>query len=864
MDYLKTWGSAAVSTIVSKSGLNLPFTLGPKVYTNPIWTLYEGTKRDDGSQVSIFEYDFNDNSRRNAKPLAKNALRKLRTTRHPDVLKFMEVVESEASILLMTERVVPLQTALANRRGTGAQEKEDWLVWGLHRISVALAFLNDTVGSTHGYLRPDSVLISPSGEWKLGGFELLSNPTEESPVLYTMGSLAPDANTWASPEVQKSGWEVLKSGNPAALDAYDLGLLIHILFNPDAFPPATASPPHPPPNPSSRGAIPNSIFPSYKRLLNPNPGARLTPKGFLEIGMGSEKGFFAGNRLVQVCTGLDNFALSSEADKATLLKSLKDSAGSFPTEFVSHRILPALVSALEFGGASAASILPLVLQFGKNVPPKDYPDVILAPLVKLYASPDRGTRMALLEHLPEYAEHLDKKTVDQKIFVYLKTGFDDTVAVIREATVKSLLLLAPKLSDRTLNNDLLRYLAKMQQDPEPSIRTNTCILIGRLAPSLGYNTKRKVLVPAFTRALKDAFVHCRVAGLMALMATSDCFDAEEVATKVIPNMSFAMVDKERLVRDQAFKAMELYVKKLEKHAETMPESVLPPPGSPEALAAANGSSVQAPSIQYTMASTAAGAAGSLAGWAMSSITSRVCLLSSPRELSCSGRHAIHHRLHRRPSDLCTAAARRLSERSISSQRQGHQRYSWPFACQLSRRSCADANFEARPEDEGHAAWGEQGACEYLGGGAGARGCGRTSFETAPPVHAPKPTVAAAKPKPPPVDDGWGAMDDTAAAAEDDDDEDPWASPAPQPNLSTSRPKPKPVKAVPSLPKAVKSISRQATPVSSPSPPPATPSTPSMSTMSKEEKAAEMARRKEERRLRIAALKEQKKQATAGK
>ena len=54
----------------------------------------------------------------------------------------------------------------------------------LNAHQVALAFLNDTVGSTHGYLRPDSVLISPSGEWKLGGFELLSNPTEESPVLY--------------------------------------------------------------------------------------------------------------------------------------------------------------------------------------------------------------------------------------------------------------------------------------------------------------------------------------------------------------------------------------------------------------------------------------------------------------------------------------------------------------------------------------------------------------------------------------------------------------------------------------------------------------------------------------------------------
>lgn len=84
-------------------------------------------------------------------------------------------------------------------------------------------------------------------------------------------------------------------------------------------------------------------------------------------------------------------------------------------------------------------------------------------------------------------------------------------------------------------------------DSEPSIRTNTCILLGRLGPTLGYNTKRKVLVPAFSRALKDSFVHARVAGLMAFMATIDCFEVEELATKVIPNMSFTLVDKEKSV-----------------------------------------------------------------------------------------------------------------------------------------------------------------------------------------------------------------------------------------------------------------------------------------------------------------------------
>jgi SCY1-like protein 1 len=105
--------------------------------------------------------------------------------------------------------------------------------------------------------------------------------------------------------------------------------------------------------------------------------------------------------------------------------------------------------------------------------------------------------------------------------------------------------LVPQLNDRILNNDLLRMLAKMQTDPEASIRTNTCILIGRLAPSLGYNTKRKVLVPAFVRALKDSFVHARVAGLMAFMATIDCFEIEDIASKVMPNVSPSLIDQEK-------------------------------------------------------------------------------------------------------------------------------------------------------------------------------------------------------------------------------------------------------------------------------------------------------------------------------
>ena len=82
-------------------------------------------------------------------------------------------------------------------------------------------------------------------------------------------------------------------------------------------------------------------------------------------------------------------------------------------------MLPSLVSALEYGGASAAATIPLVLRLGRSVPEGEYAGAVLAPLVKLYANPDRGIRMALLDQLPEYAERLDKKSVVDKIWPHL-------------------------------------------------------------------------------------------------------------------------------------------------------------------------------------------------------------------------------------------------------------------------------------------------------------------------------------------------------------------------------------------------------------------------------------------------------------
>ena len=85
----------------------------------------------------MFEFDGSAPARCNLLPLAKNALKKLRTTRHPDVLKFMDAVETDTTVYIMTERVRPLGSELGSWTPKDINEKQEWLLWGLHRIAVS-------------------------------------------------------------------------------------------------------------------------------------------------------------------------------------------------------------------------------------------------------------------------------------------------------------------------------------------------------------------------------------------------------------------------------------------------------------------------------------------------------------------------------------------------------------------------------------------------------------------------------------------------------------------------------------------------------------------------------------------------------
>jgi len=314
------------------------------------------------------------------------------------------------------------------------------------------------------------------------------------------------------------------------------------------------------------------------------------------------------------------------------------------------------------------------------------------------------------------------------------------------------------------------------------------------------------------------------------------------------------VDKEKTVRDQAFRAVAMFVQILEEHAAKMPDTTLAGDGTLNlGLGTSNGGA------DATLVSSAAGAAGALAGWAISSIGRKFAPTDMQAGITPAETLPPPVPSETKPTFNSRSSAPPVPSGSKprSMQLGGHKNSvpgSLPGGLAEETRWGGDLMDVNDDADD----WNE--------------------FESSPAESA----------GPNAVGMGWGGTGD---------DEDPWGAldePAPPPvpipvTELTSPPEPVRTSASATAPSRTRpadaarpsriralspSASQRITPLGSPMPsergtspvPVASPATVTGTTagMTKEEKAAEMVRRKEERKQRIAQLKEQKKNAAGAK
>uniref|UniRef100_A0A8C3UZG8 Uncharacterized protein n=1 Tax=Catharus ustulatus TaxID=91951 RepID=A0A8C3UZG8_CATUS len=421
---------------------DFPFELGPPdadpdadplpdpAAPAPLWRLLRGRRKADGAPVSVFAHSLGPGGDPGATALARAGLKRLRSLRHPNILGYLDSLEVTAPIPGIWGGVSRIW---GGSPGFG---------WGVTNIGVFCppdgAGLPGASGLVHHALGLDAVFVDPGGEWKLGGG----------------GGFGGAQGTMGCPCAPSP-----LSHPPRAGDMWRLGCLIWEVFN------------GPLPRP---GALRNAprLIPPFSELVAADPGARPGPGPLLE--RLQRPGAFLACGLVRTGLFLEQFQVWRRA----FLQELPPRLESLPGPFRRHKLLPRLLEALELGSADASALPPL-LQVAKVLDPPEYQERIVPVLVRLFSSLSGACACALLQLLEEFIEFLPEATVDSQIFPHVAHGFLDSNPAIREQTVKSMVLLAPKLGEGRRGGELPRLLLKVQGgDALGPLRCNATLVPG--------------------------------------------------------------------------------------------------------------------------------------------------------------------------------------------------------------------------------------------------------------------------------------------------------------------------------------------------------------------------------------------------
>eukprot|EP00566_Odontella_aurita_P009013 CAMPEP_0113584536 /NCGR_PEP_ID=MMETSP0015_2-20120614/33163_1 /TAXON_ID=2838 /ORGANISM="Odontella" /LENGTH=809 /DNA_ID=CAMNT_0000489607 /DNA_START=1127 /DNA_END=3553 /DNA_ORIENTATION=- /assembly_acc=CAM_ASM_000160 len=506
-------------------------------------------------------------------------------------------------LIIVTERCVPLSDYLDGLARSGANA-ERAVAWGLHNLINALGFLHNAAKLCHGAVCPHSVFVTPAGDFKLSNFSLLTavgiedgggGPTRHFRHFDDLAC----TNEYRSPERRQRQYDAIATGPVHSMDSFSLGAFVEGLYG------------HP--SAGTNGQVPQQLRKAVQRLQTAN--ARMRPRVIPLL-----KCPVFDSPHIAARDFLDNIAVKQSEEKIQFMQSLPDllGRGVLDRDVAVHRILPVLVGTVtshvgregamtqDVNRREVMAAMPALFYVAETYLSGDESaeefKSNMTPVVELlFQINDRGVRGALLGRVPLLATRLDDATLNSAVFEPMCSGFSDSSGPLRELTLKSTVVLVPKLLATNLEK-LSRYLVRLQADPETSIRTNTVIFIGKIAPHLGENSRQKLILPAFARAMRDEFMPCRLAGLKAVRACREFYDPRSVAEKVLPAVCPHLMDGAADVRSEAFSVLGEFLGTLREESNRMAtqerSNVAAGQGQPSAMGgmgAAGGSSDLFPS-----------------------------------------------------------------------------------------------------------------------------------------------------------------------------------------------------------------------------------------------------------------------------
>ncbi|KAF9347861.1 Protein-associating with the carboxyl-terminal domain of ezrin [Mortierella sp. AD094] len=380
------------------SKAKLTFAQGTQpLQSTPLYTLRDAFygKRP----VSAFTYDPAQFALDNKQEFLPKAIKKLKTIRHPSVLRFIDCKTSSAGVHLVTEQVVPLTTEYLE------EITEDEILVGLYDIMVALHFLHSQCHVSHNNVQLGSIFVS-NGRWVLGGMEFTGTVAESMEVGLTSllsKELVPPERQGQSTKMNSRDMDLAH-----AVDIWQYGRLVETLIQDGLL--------HNKPN-----ALP------IDRMLNNDPRKR--PPGDVII----ESDLFTHNNAVAVVRycrlkGLDK-AQNTEWSQ-TIMPKLQ----LLPSSIMEKIILPQLLTQ-EFFAAEGFDKLYMTLFTPQPPQPliseEVYRSQVMPFMVKLWTYRQADIRMTILRLFEVYLKAVvlgegGSEVLGQIILPEILAGLQDT------------------------------------------------------------------------------------------------------------------------------------------------------------------------------------------------------------------------------------------------------------------------------------------------------------------------------------------------------------------------------------------------------------------------------------------------------
>ena len=505
--------------------------------------------------------------------------------RHPGVLRLVEAPdESRAGLALVTE---PVLGSVANFLGRyariarvpaalKAELSELEAKVGVLQLLDALAFLHGT-GLTHASVSPDSVVLTPGGQWKLSGFEFAESAAgiggadalppgvgggaasqqgghfrwDEGFEARGMGSGADQEQELPeAPALAYTAPEIVAGGVPTpAADVFSLCALLHELLERKPLLACGGDLLSYKREVERIGTGAGSAFPRVPAAERRDLCLALAPNAAIRPASAALGGvpFFAGDASVRIVRFLSRMLERDPVHKAQFLQMLLGAWRSLPPRVLELHVLPPLLAELR-DEASRVAALKVVLQIAESQDQETFVRCTLLGLQPVCASADGEALVMLLRALPVLVERWpDKAATEADLLAMVVRAIDSPVAVVSGEGLRAVAPVAAKVDYAAARKHILpRLHERGVRGTTPAARVAAVEAMRALAEGV-FRGDRQTLelmcqsLGAVAQADSSAVVVAAVVKTGEVIAANG--GLETAATKVLPLLCPLLVSR---------------------------------------------------------------------------------------------------------------------------------------------------------------------------------------------------------------------------------------------------------------------------------------------------------------------------------